>query len=130
MFMNALTGEETRFTAVIDGRWSNNILTLVEDFTYADGKKERKTWHLAQTGPGKYSGTREDVIGEAAVFQDGPGVRLDYEVTLSTGIGNIDVHFRDLLYLNDDRSIANTATVSKFGLRIGRVALTIIPEHR
>lgn len=127
MFINALTGGETKFKADINGTWTNNVLTLVEDFTYTDGTTERKTWRLTKTGEGRYSGTREDVIGEAAVFQDGNAVRLDYEVTLSTGLGGIDVRFRDLMYLNEDGSISNTATVSKLGLRIGRVALTMQP---
>ena len=127
MFINALTGGETKFKADINGTWTNNVLTLVEDFTYTDGTTERKTWHLTKTGEGKYSGTREDVIGEAAVFQDGAAVRLDYEVTLTTGLGGIDVRFRDLMYLNEDGSISNTASVSKLGLRIGRVALTMQP---
>lgn len=130
VFVNSLTGDETRFTAEINGQWANNVLTLVEDFTYTDGTKERKTWRLTKTGEGKFSGTREDVIGEANVFQDGPGVRLDYEVTLTTGIGAIDVRFRDLLLLNADGSIANTATVSKYGLRIGRVVLTMQPFQK
>ena len=127
VFINALTGGETKFKAEINGQWTNNVLTLVEDFTYTDGTKERKTWRLTKIADGKYRGTREDVIGEAAVFQDGPAVRLDYEVTLTTGLGDIDVRFRDLMFLNEDGSIANTATVSKLGLRIGRVALTMQP---
>jgi hypothetical protein len=127
VFINALTGGETRFKAEINGKWTDNILTLVEDFTYTDGSTERKTWRLTKTAEGKYSGTREDVIGSAMVFQDGPAVRLDYEVTLNTGLGDIDVRFRDIMYVNDDGSISNTATVSKFGLRIGRVSLTMQP---
>lgn len=127
VFINALTGDETRFKAEINGKWTNNVLTLVEDFTYTDGTKERKTWRLTKTGEGTYAGTREDVIGEAAVFRDGLAVRLDYEVTLVTGLGDIDVRFRDIMFLNEDGSITNTATVSKLGLRIGRVALTMQP---
>lgn len=130
VFINSLTGGETRFKAEINGSWTNNVLTLVEDFTYTDGTKERKTWRLTKTGEGKYSGTREDVIGEAAVFQDGAAVRLDYEVTLTTGLGGIDVRFRDIMFLNEDGSISNTATVSKLGLRIGRVALTMQPFQK
>jgi Protein of unknown function (DUF3833) len=127
VFVNSLTGGETKFSVVIDGRWDGKVLTLVEDFTYTDGTEERKTWRLSKTGDGRYQGTREDVIGTADVWQDGPGVRLDYYVTLSTGIGGIDVRFQDLLYLQDDGTIANKAVVSKFGLRIGRVDITMRP---
>lgn len=128
VFVNSLTGGETAFSVVIDGNWDGKVLTLVEDFTYEDGSTERKTWRLTKTGEGLYSGVREDVIGKASVFQDGLGVRLDYHVTLATGLGDIDVRFRDLLYLNADGSIANKAVVSKFGLRVGRVDITMRPQ--
>jgi hypothetical protein len=130
MFVNSFTGGETKFSVVIDGAWDGKVLTLVEDFTYSDGLQERKTWRLTKTSDGVYSGVREDVIDTANVRQDGNGVRLDYYVTLSTGLGDIDVRFQDLLYLNPDGSIANRAVVSKFGQRVGRVDITMRPQGR
>jgi hypothetical protein len=127
-FVNSLTGGETKFSVVIDGAWDGKVLTLVEDFTYEDGSTDRKTWRLTRTGAGAFDGVREDVIGTADVRRDGPGVRLDYYVTLMTGLGGIDVRFQDLLYLNEDGSIANKAVVSKFGLRVGRVDITMRPQ--
>ncbi len=126
-FVNSITGSETKFSVLIDGAWDGKVLTLVEDFTYEDGSIDRKTWRLTRTADGAYEGTREDVIGTAEVRQDGPGVRLDYYVTLTTGLGDIDVRFQDLLYVNDDGMIANKAVVSKFGLRVGRVDITMRP---
>ncbi len=127
-FVNSITGGETKFSVVINGSWDGKILTLVEDFTYTDGTEERKTWRLAKTAEGRFSGVREDVIDTADIWQDGAGVRLDYYVTLSTGLGGIDVRFQDLLYLRDDGTIANIAVVSKFGLRVGRVDITMRPD--
>lgn len=129
-FINSLTGGETKFSVLMDGRWDGQKLTLIEDFTFADGSQERKTWILTRTGDGVYEGTREDVIGVAKVFQDGAGVRLDYHVTLHTGIGPINVRFRDIMYLNADGSITNKAVVSKLGLRVGRVEITMKPEGK
>jgi len=125
--VNSLTGAKTTFSVVINGTWDGKILTLIEDFTFGDGSKDRKTWNITKTDAGRYRGTREDVLGSADVRQDGPAVRLDYDVTLRTGFGGINVRFRDLLYLQDDRTIANKAVVSKFGLRIGRVEITMHP---
>ena len=129
-FTNSITGDETAFSVVIEGKWDGKVLTLIEDFTYRDGTQERKTWRLTKTGDGAYQGIREDVVGEAAVRQDGAGVRLDYIVTLQTGLGELDVRFRDLLYLDADGSIANQAVVSKLGLRIGRVTITMHPQSK
>lgn len=125
VFVNSLTGAKTTFSVVINGNWDGKVLTLVEDFTFGDGSKDRKTWHITKTDAGRYLGSREDVLGRAEVRQDGQAVRLDYYVTLRTGFGGINVRFRDLLYLQDDRTIANKAVVSKFGLRIGRVEITM-----
>lgn len=129
VFINSLTGAETTFSVVINGTWDGKVLTLVEDFNFGDGSKDRKTWHLTKTDAGRYQGTREDVLGSADVRQDGKAVRIDYYVTLRTGLGGINVRFRDLLYLQDDSTIANKAVVSKFGLRIGRVEITMRPVH-
>jgi hypothetical protein len=129
-FVNSLTGGETKFSVVMDGTWDGRKLTLIEDFTFADGTQERKTWVLTKVSEGVYEGTREDVIGVASVFQDGASVRLDYHVTLHTGIGPINVRFRDIMYQNADGSITNRAVVSKFGLRVGRVEITMRREAK
>jgi hypothetical protein len=128
MFVNSFTGGETKFSVVIDGTWDGKVLTLVEDFTYDSGVQERKTWRMTKTGDGVYSGVREDVVGTASVWQDGAGVRIDYWITLTTGLGGIDVRFQDLLHMNADGTITNKAVVSKFGLRVGRVDLTMRPQ--
>ena len=126
-FVTTLTGDRTHFAVMIHGNWDGQVLTLVEDFRYDDGKQERKTWHLRRIADGHYRGTREDVIGEADVTQDGDTVRLDYNVTLDTALGKVDCRFRDLLYFETGDTIRNTATVSKLGLRVARVNIAMHP---
>jgi hypothetical protein len=123
--LTTLTGDETKFTVQIDGSWDGRVLTLVEDFVFADGSKDRKTWRLTKTAPGRFTGTREDVIGEATAYQDGPGVRLEYQINMDTPVGKLDLTFQDLLYLQPDGSVRNLAIVSKWGLRVARVDLTM-----
>ena len=50
-FVNSWTGSERRFHVDIVGTWDGTTLTLIEDFAYADGEKDRKTWILRRTGP-------------------------------------------------------------------------------
>ncbi len=119
VFTNSWTGSERRFHVVIDGAWDGRTLTLVEDFAYADGEKDRKTWRLTRTGPGVFEGTREDVVGKARAWTDGNVVRLEYKVE----IAGWTVDFSDVLALRDDGSLVNRATVGKWGLRVGRVEL-------
>ena len=121
VFTNSWTGSQRRFDVVIDGAWDGRTLTLVEDFAYADGEKDRKTWRFERTGPGVYAGTREDVVGPARAWTDGKVVRLEYAVSL----GGWTVDFSDVLALRDDGSLINMAVVGKWGLRVGRVELEL-----
>ena len=120
-FTNSWTGGQRRFRVVIAGTWDGRVLTLVEDFDYADGEKDRKTWRLEQRSPGAFEGTREDVVGLARAWVDGRVVRLEYAVNLAGWM----VDFSDVLALRADDSLLNRATVSKWGLRIGSVELSL-----
>jgi len=121
VFVNSWSGAERRFRVVIAGSWDGKELTLVEDFDYADGEKDGKTWRLQRQGPGTFTGTREDVVGQARVWTEGRRVRLEYSVEL----GGWTVDFADILALRADGSVLNRAIVAKWGLRIGRVELVL-----
>jgi Protein of unknown function (DUF3833) len=59
------SGKVTR-RMVVDMKctWNGDVGTLDEDFTYADGKKEKRVWTIRKQGD-RYIGTAADVIGEA-----------------------------------------------------------------
>jgi hypothetical protein len=122
-FTNKVTGSQRGLTVVLDGRMRGGTLNLREDFTYSDGERDVKTWTFRKTGPGVYAGTREDVVGEAVIRQEGGGVRLSYDVDLTTGSGKVRVHFEDVIERRGDGMIVNRAIVSKFGAPIGDVDL-------
>lgn len=124
VFTNGLTGSRRGLTVVLDGRVSNGALTLREAFSYSDGEKDVKTWVFRRTGAGTYSGTREDVVGAAVIRQEGAGLRLSYDVDLSTGAGPVRVHFEDVIERDPAGAIVNRAIVSKLGVPIGMVDLT------
>ena len=126
----AITGADRPFTAYLDGTWDGRTLTLVEDFDFDDGEQDRKTWRLTKQDDGTFTGTREDVVGEAIGFYDGEGFRLEYFIRLGgeDGEGGRRVKFRDILYKRDDGVIINSATVGYYGLRVGRVNLEIRPD--
>ncbi|GEP59877.1 DUF3833 family protein [Reyranella soli] len=119
VFINSWTGSRRSFTVAIHGSWDGRVLTLVEDFAFADGQRDRKTWRLEATEPGRYTGTREDVVGLARAWTEGNAVRLEYAVRL----GGWTVDFSDVLALQDSAHLVNRATIGKWGVRIGRVEL-------
>lgn len=121
----SITGVRRAFTATLNGALEGDTFTLREDFAYDDGERDTKTWRLRRVAPGRFEGTREDVIGLAIGRQDGDFFRLEYDVRLPSqdGRGRV-VRFRDILFLNE-QGVGNTATVGWHGLRVGSVTLQI-----
>lgn len=125
----SITGVRRGFTAHLNGSWDGRVMTLVEDFEFDDGERDRKTWRLERVAPGRYVGTREDVVGEAIGFQDGNAFRLEYQVVLPSENGEgRRVRFRDVLVNTADGGVLNRANVSWFGIGVARVTLNIERE--
>lgn len=127
-FINTIDGSKRGLTAIIDGSFDGKTLTLVEYFTFSDGEKDKKTWHLTKTGPTTYIGTREDVVGQAQGRLDGPFFRLTYDADVKAKGTTITLKFDDVLALEPDGSVLNRAIVSKWGVKIGEVTLRISPR--
>lgn len=122
----SITGADRAFTAYLDGAVDGDTLTLVEDFIYDDGEKDRKTWRLTRQPNGEWSGTREDVVGTARGWQDGPAFRLEYLIDIpSKNGGSRRVGFRDVLVLRADSVVYNKANVGWRGFSVGGVELEI-----
>lgn len=118
----AITGVSRKFDVVLHGRWDGRVLVLHEDFRYADGEKDTKTWRFRKTGPHTYIGTREDVVGEARVKLSGDKARFSYLVDLDPGESRNLVRFHDTLRLSPDgQRIVNTANVFKGPFPVARV---------
>lgn len=119
---SAINGVKRDFTVKLSGKWNGRALTLREDFAYADGERARKTWRFVKTGEGRYSGTREDVIGAAIVRVNGSIAKFNYLVDLDEGPGKNIVRFYDTItFSGDGRSALNTAIVTKYGLPVAKV---------
>ncbi len=119
---SAINGVKRTFDVRLKGRFNGQLLTLVEDFIYADGEKDRKTWKFTKKGPGLYTGTREDVIGTTTVRISGNRAKFTYLVDLDEGPGKNIVRFWDTMILSaDGKTIANRALVTKYGLPVAKV---------
>jgi hypothetical protein len=112
-----------RFTVRMTGTWTGNEGVLDEDFTYSDGKKERRVWRLTDLGGGKYSGRADDVVGVAAGVAAGNALNWRYTLALNVDGRVIEVQFDDWMYLMDERVMLNKAAMSKFGVHLGEVTL-------
>ena len=124
-FNNTRDGSKRGLKVAMKGTWNGKALTLVEDFVYSDGERDKKTWVFTKIAEGRYTGRREDVLGEAEIYNDGNDVRLKYVATVRSGGAGYDVRFNDKLSVVDRRTVLNTADVSYFLFPVGNVELTI-----
>ena len=124
-----LTGDERRFTArlngTVKGRDGARTLTVVEDFLYDDGQKDRLTWIFREQGPRRWTGKREDTVGEATVVEENGQIRLTYTADFRSPSGVNRLGFRDILYAAPDGSIINDAVVSRSGIPVASVRFVI-----
>jgi hypothetical protein len=124
-----LSGDERRFTArlngTVSGRAGARILTVVEDFAYDDGQQDRLTWVFRETGPGRWTGRREDTVGEASVVEMDGQIRLTYTADFRSASGVNRLGFQDILYARPDGTIVNDAVVSKAGIAVASVRFVI-----
>lgn len=121
-FVSAIAGVDRAFTVTTRGRFDGTTLTLVEDFVFADGERDRKTWRFEKAGEGRWIGRREDVVGTADVRADGDGIRLSYDADVKGKDGGVTrLRFEDVLVPEGPRRVRNLAVVSKFGVPVGRV---------
>ena len=113
-----------RFTVLMKCSWNGDDGVLDEDFTYSDGKKERRVWRLTDLGNGRYSGRADDVVGEAVGIAAGNALNWRYTLALVVDGRTIEVQFDDWMYLMDERVMLNKAAMSKFGIHLGEVTLS------
>lgn len=117
-----------QFNVSIDGTWDDETLTLVEDFVYDDGEKERRIWTIEKIGDGTYSGRADGVIGAASGRAHANTLNWRYRFALNVGTRTWHVTFDDWLFLQSDGVLINRADVTKFGFRLGEVVLVFVKQ--
>lgn len=113
-----------RFTVVMRCTWQGDDGVLDEDFTYADGTRQKRIWRLKKLPDGHYTGTADDVIGSALGQSRGNAFHWNYTLALPVDGSVYHVQFDDWMYLMTDKIMLNKATMTKFGVRLGEVTLS------
>jgi hypothetical protein len=118
------SGELKRqFTVDIRGEVEGNLLTLTEDFVYADGETEQRIWRITRLDEHRFEGRADDVVGTANGLAYGQALNWRYTLRLPFRDSTLEVKFDDWMYLQPDGVLINRAKVSKFGFRVGEVTL-------
>lgn len=113
-----------RFHVAMKASWQGEVGTLDEDFTYADGTKQKRVWTLTRQPDGSYIGRADDVVGEARGEVAGNALRWRYVLALPVDGKVYHVNFDDWMYLIDDKVMLNRSFMSKFGFELGQVTLS------
>jgi Protein of unknown function (DUF3833) len=122
------SGKVTR-RMVVDMKctWVGDVGTLDEDFTYADGKKEKRVWTIKKQGD-RYIGTAADVVGEAIGEAAGNALNWKYVLSLDVDGKKYQIDFDDWMWQIDDKVMINRAVFSKFGFTLGEVLITFTKQ--
>lgn len=114
------------FTVEMETVWNaEGVGTLTEYFTYNDGSKSTRVWTLKMNGENKVIGTAPDVFGEAHGTIAGNTLFWTYELNLEVDKKYYRVKFDDWMYLIDENNLLNQSYMSKFGINLGEVVLSI-----
>ncbi|HEY4713722.1 MAG TPA: DUF3833 domain-containing protein [Aquirhabdus sp.] len=112
-----------RFHVEIVGTQQDNKLVLDEHFKYDDGSTQQRIWTLIHQPDGTWHGTAADVKGEAIGVVAGNTLHWKYTLLLPIDGTTYEMHMDDWMYLVDDQSMLNRASMSKFGFEVGQVTL-------
>lgn len=112
-----------RFSVDLRGSWQGDQGTLEEFFTYDDGSKETRIWHLTAHADGRYTGRAADVVGEAEGRVEGYALHWRYTLALPVDGKVYHVRMDDWMYLQDPDTLMNRTAMSKFGVHLGDVTL-------
>lgn len=119
------SGEVTRrFVVKMSAEWKDHVGILQEDFAWADGEKSQRVWTIKKLPDGKYQGTAADVIGTADGEASGNAFSWGYKMDLKTKDSEHKISFDDWMYLVDDKVLINEASMSWYGIRVGKILIS------
>ncbi|NIZ12816.1 DUF3833 domain-containing protein [Phaeobacter sp. HF9A] len=123
------TGKMTNsFVARMVGEWDGDTGTLSEEFTYSNGKQQRREWSLKMGANNTFTGTADDIIGEAQGVVSGSTIRMDYQIVLPKESGGHTLTATDWLYLTESGVIMNKSEMRMFGIKVAELIATMRPD--
>lgn len=116
-----------RFSVALVGRWQGDDGTLEEDFVYSDGTRQRRVWKLRKlANGGGYTGTADDVVGQANGVASGNALRWNYTLALPIDGRTWHVQMDDWMHLIDEQTMMSKTVMTKFGVKVGEITVFFI----
>lgn len=124
------SGEVIRyFNVTMTGSWDENGTgTLAEKFIFDDESIEYRTWTFKpnKSAQGGYSARANDTLSESFIEVDGNAFFMQYDLMINYKGDDIDVQIDDKMYLVNENIMINESIMTKYGIEVGYITLTII----
>jgi hypothetical protein len=115
-----------RFTVDMEGSWNGDHGKLTEYFTFDDGEKSSRIWHINFSDQHNFNAKADDVIGEAKGSQYGNVMQMEYVLDLEVDKvkkTRYNVTLDDWMYLIDDKILVNKSEIKKFGISFAKLTI-------
>ena len=117
-------GRVTRhFDIQVDGTWDGTQLTLAESVFFKDGATDQRLWKIKKMGSHSYEGEANGIVGKARGSVVDQTFHWRYKLHLRLGKRKFLTTFDDWMWHSNDGTVINRATISKFGVTLGRTWL-------
>ncbi len=100
----------------------DGVLHMVQTLTLGDGSVQHRDWHLRRTGPGSFTATANDMVGEAHGEAAGRVFHWSWVLALQPGNALKNVTMSQWMYLEDGGSMLNHTTITKLGVVAAQVS--------
>lgn len=91
----------------VNGKWEENKGVIQQNFTYASGGKDSRTWLITlEEGGSTFSAIGHDIVAPAQGKQVGNAMQMTYSLSLPNKADKqkVKVNFEDKIYLVDEKS--------------------------
>lgn len=111
------------FYVTMKGKWQGNEGTLEENFTFQDGRKEKRVWKVVYQDDNNFTAQAHDTVGIARGKQYGNTVNMNYVLRVPVKGKTYDITLDDWLYLVDEKHLINRTVMKKFGFSVGSLTI-------
>ena len=116
-----------RRSFVIDcfGRMEGDVFLLSEDLRYDNGENMQREYKIKKLDEHNYEANANGLVGPATIETYGNVAKWTYTLQQKISGREWNLNFDDWMYLQTDKLIINKARVTKFGIHVGDVVISI-----
>lgn len=129
------SGEVIRyFNVAMTGRWNEQGVGLLDEkFIFDDGEIQYRTWTFSPSNMDNtthYIAKANDTVSPVPVNITGNAFFMDYDLIIDYKGEDLEVNIADKMYLVNDNVIINESVMTKYGIEVGYITLTILKLPR